>query len=184
MTIKTYGYTALTDGVAGSLDFQDGSLVQIGDRALVIVGGKYSIYQYIEDATKTNSPPDYIKPLNNAYDKVWELQSSISSEKLIAALTPADIGASAASHTHTFSDVNAAPANHTHTLIALGAEPAFGKNSAFNKEFATLQEGRDGASAELVMSPIAVIAAIEQYLLDNPIKSGVDIGYVYFISSN
>ena len=74
-----YPASGLTGGTPGSLDSIDGSLLNDGDRSIVITDS--SVYFYILNASSgtSESSPDTISPDTNAGDKRWELVQMISS---------------------------------------------------------------------------------------------------------
>ena len=71
---KLYVKEQFTGGGSDALDGIDGANLQNGEGALVINGGNFYFYEYIEGATDTENPPYVIAPDTNANGR-WFLRN-------------------------------------------------------------------------------------------------------------
>ena len=78
---KLYVRRQFTGGGSDALDGIDGANLQNGEGALVINGGNFYFYEYIEGATDTENPPYVIAPDTNANGR-WFLRNVSDADKL------------------------------------------------------------------------------------------------------
>ncbi|MDH5524436.1 MAG: hypothetical protein OEY01_10660 [Desulfobulbaceae bacterium] len=74
-TEQFYFRTALTGGAAGALDAIDGADLLDGDRAFVVTGGAFYVYELDDASGAAEASPDIIAPDVNAGTKRWLVQS-------------------------------------------------------------------------------------------------------------
>jgi len=72
LPVTFFNALGLVDGAPISLDAIDGDLLTLGDVALVVVAGEFSVYQLTESGTAENLP-GIVEPDNNPGVKRWEL---------------------------------------------------------------------------------------------------------------
>lgn len=78
MANNFYGAVALTGGAPGALDAINGSILNDGDGAVVIVGNQGYLYSLDADSAAAESSPDVISPDSSAGDKRWILSNTLN----------------------------------------------------------------------------------------------------------
>ena len=77
MAVSFFGCTGLTGGETGDLDVMDGTKLQDGAMAIVVISEWSYIYYLDADSGATESPPQVIAPNTNPGDKRWILAKHV-----------------------------------------------------------------------------------------------------------